>query len=92
MTDREAFERWFEDGFMDGMDTVGEWDAERNCYTVFQVHMAWKGWQAAINHERSECAKVCEDQGDAAERGHFCMGNGKWARDCAAAIRARSQP
>ena len=52
MADREAFERWFEDVFMDGMDTVGEWDAERNCYVVHQVHMAWKGWQAAIKRER----------------------------------------
>jgi hypothetical protein len=50
----------------------------------------WETWQAAIKHERSECAKVCEEKGDSAERGHFCMGNGKWARDCAAAIRARS--
>jgi hypothetical protein len=44
-SEREAFEAWFRDVFMDGMDDAGEWDAERNCYVTHQVHMAWKGWQ-----------------------------------------------
>jgi hypothetical protein len=39
-------------------------------------------WDAAINHERSECAKVCEMVPSAF---------GDNAR-CAAAIRARSEP
>jgi hypothetical protein len=96
MTDtRAAFERWFQDDFLNGMDTAGGWDAERNCYVTHQVHMAWMGWQAAINHERSECAKVCEDYGSSYDN--------EWNRklgvandlkdaceECAAAIRARA--
>lgn len=56
---------------MNGMDTVGEWDSERNCYVVHQVHMAWKGYQAAIKAERERCADICErlvrDNSDAGE-------------------------
>ena len=44
---RDEFERWYEHEFMGGLDGPGEWDVERNCYVVFQVHMAWKGYQAA---------------------------------------------
>jgi hypothetical protein len=42
-------------------------------------------WQAAINHERSECAKVCEDRAiDPYAEVDL------ESRACAAAIRARS--
>jgi dissimilatory sulfite reductase (desulfoviridin) alpha/beta subunit len=54
-----------------------------------------QAWDAAIKHERSECAKVCEDMA-----GTMSMfANSKDAKmhnnavaGCAAAIRARSQP
>jgi hypothetical protein len=82
MTDtRAAFEAWaFDLGIC-----VDEWPS---------LLLAWK---AAINHERSECAKVCEEFGASYDN--------EWNRklgvandlkdacdECAAAIRARSQP
>lgn len=60
MREREArrqFELWFADVFMDGMDDAGEWDDERNCYVQFQVHMAWKGWQASRQQALEEAAQ-----------------------------------
>ena len=47
------------------------------------------GWQAAINHERSECAKVCDAMGGPGHSGYRGDADNE---DCAAAIRARSQP
>lgn len=44
---REDFEQWFEHEFMNGLDGPGEWDEDRNCYVIFQVHMAFKGWCAS---------------------------------------------
>lgn len=38
--DRSAFEKWLSDS--QGLD--GDWDAVRNCYTEFAVHVAWKAW------------------------------------------------
>ena len=64
-------------------------------------------WDAAIKHERAECAKVCEkleDEYRAAYKGRtepidraalynpHTDGESDGAGECAAAIRARSQP
>lgn len=70
MTEKEArrqFELWFADVFMDGMDDAGEWDDERNCYVQFQVHMAWKGWQASRQQALVKIRAVCAAQ---IARGH----------------------
>lgn len=60
-------------------------------------------WQAAMAHERDECAKVCEERSrwiadvivpelSPEFRGADSFANGSWqeAEMCAAAIRARS--
>lgn len=60
MTEREAFERWFSEDFMSGLDGVGEFDEERNCYVIFQVHMAWKGWQASRQQALEEIQPVLD--------------------------------
>ena len=53
-----AFEAWFEHEFMACLDGPGEWDEERNCYVAYQVHMAWKGYQAAWNRRQPARAEV----------------------------------
>jgi hypothetical protein len=58
---REDFEPWFRDDFMRGMDDAGEWDAERNCYVIHQVHMAWKGYQAATERAAKLAAELAYD-------------------------------
>jgi hypothetical protein len=58
---REDFEPWFRDDFMNGMDDAGEWDAERNCYVIHQVHMAWKGYQAATERAANLAATLAYD-------------------------------
>lgn len=45
--ERDRFERWVAETWM----TDAEFDPERNCYVEFPVHMAWKGWQAALSYE-----------------------------------------
>lgn len=60
MTEREAFERWFSEDFMSGLDGAGEFDEERNCYVTFEVHMAWKGWKASRQQALSEAAILVE--------------------------------
>ena len=57
MTSREAFEAWFKPTFYDDC----AWSESRNCYVEPSVHMAWKGWQAAIQHASDVAVKVCEE-------------------------------
>jgi uncharacterized protein YukE len=73
------------------------WDAQCEKGWRRESQLAWEIWQAAINHEREECTKVCEDYGSSYDN--------EWNRklgvandlkdaceECAAAIRARSEP
>jgi hypothetical protein len=80
MTDtRAAFEAWA--ATQDLSVTGANWGVnslKRAC--------AWAAWQAAIKHERSECAKVCEEVGP--KDGALALVTAGFA----AAIRARSQP
>jgi len=91
MTDtRAAFEAWY------GVESPPRF-SKSGRYCRDSLEETWCAWQAAINHERSECAKVCEDYGSSYDN--------EWNRklgvandlkdacdECAAAIRARSQP
>lgn len=45
-SEREEFNRWYENDYMAGLDGPGEFDDHRNCYAQFQVHMAWCAYQA----------------------------------------------
>jgi hypothetical protein len=65
-------------------DTIAAFISWRDRVNLSPDHdaIALAAWKAAINHERSECAKVCE-----MVPSQF----GEVSR-CAAAIRARSQP
>ena len=56
---REAFEAWFKPTFYDDC----AWSESRNCYVEPSVHMAWKGWQAAIQHASDVAVKACEVTG-----------------------------
>jgi hypothetical protein len=63
MTDtRAAFEAWAvsEEAELD-LTTVRNENLRIEAYVKKETFAAWKGWQAAINHERAECAKVCEE-------------------------------
>lgn len=51
---REAFEAWFKPTFYDDC----AWSESRNCYVEPSVHMAWKGWQAAIQHACDVAAEI----------------------------------
>jgi len=88
MTDtRAAFEAWY------GKFPRDLKRHESGRYCGPGTENMWEGWQAAINHERSECAKVCEEIEEPAWYSYenpnsFYDGSGA----CAAAIRARSQP
>jgi len=54
MNSREAFEAWFKPTFYDDC----AWSESRNCYVEPSVHMAWKGWQAAIQHACDVAAEI----------------------------------
>jgi hypothetical protein len=94
MTDpRAAFEAWFtKDGdyepeWLDGRETSAGF-----LYSSADTENMWEAYQAAINHERSECAKVAET----VPLESFCSVPSmamlaKNRADVAAAIRARSQ-
>jgi hypothetical protein len=88
MTDtRAAFEAWY------GKYPHDLKKHENGRYFGPGAQDLWETWQAAINHERSECAKVCEEVDEPGWTGYECpntFNDGKWA--AAAAIRARSEP
>jgi hypothetical protein len=94
MTDtRAAFETWYSG---DGKYPKAiRRDDDGDGYHLMHAQSSWAAWEAAIKHERSECAKVCEDM--AGTMSMFAnvkdakMHNNAIA-GCAAAIRARSQP
>lgn len=81
MTDtRAAFEEWFE---ADQMGNTEEYYAPKD--------RAWAAWQASVKHEREACAIMCEVHAAAV------INDGKQVasaicHECAAAVRARSQP
>ena len=89
MTDtRAAFEAWAKEQLYPVVEKKPD-----GRYWSSHTHIVWETWQAAINHERSECAKVCEEIEEPAWYSYenpnsFYDGSGA----CAAAIRARSQP
>jgi hypothetical protein len=92
MTDtRAAFEAW---AATYGYETIS--DAE-GLYWDDGAQMVWLCWQAAIKHEREECAKVCEDVRDVGDGAVIAAfedfhddGHIDGCNNCAAAIRARS--
>lgn len=85
MTDtRAAFEAWY------GVESPPRF-SKSGRYCRDSLEETWCAWQAAINHERSECAKVCEDQASAHDGSHNSQA-AIGCDGCAAAIRARSQP
>jgi hypothetical protein len=43
---REAFEKWL----IGTQGLSGTWDAKRNCYAEHSCHLAYKAWQAALQH------------------------------------------
>lgn len=45
MDNRDEFEKWL----LKEQGLTGTWDAERNCYSEFPCHIAFKAWQAARN-------------------------------------------
>jgi hypothetical protein len=90
MTDtRAAFEAWVRE-FMPDVSLRGD-GVNMDRYELLGVRRMYGAWQAAINHERSECAKVCEDQASAHDDFHNSQA-AIGCDGCAAAIRARSQP
>lgn len=87
--ERTVFERWYSnDGqWSNGIERSGEG------YKYQGADHAWRVWQVAVKFEREACAKVCESYQDWA--GNWGLyGNEaaatQGAKDCAAAIRLRS--
>lgn len=83
MTSREAFEAWFKPTFYDDC----KWSEARNCYVEPSVHMAWKGWQAAIQHARDVAVKACEKYAIKNPVAGYQEGYNDGRHDCAKAIK-----
>lgn len=94
MTDRKAFEAWFEGYCLPGESDWFKRDpTDPEDYDFTPTQHAWDGWQAAIKQEREACAKVCEDRaGSASMFGSLADAQSQnyAVRACAKAIRARS--
>ena len=94
MTDpRVAFEEWYA---ADAMPAEADWfkrdPDDRDEYDSGTTHCAWRAWQAAIKHEREECAKVCTDLWHTLCDRDADIGELSVAGDCAYLIRTRGAP
>lgn len=92
MTDRERFEAWASETWMCDC----QFDATRNCYIEFPVHMAWKGWQASRKQALGDAAYACLRHaiawGDttSVSRSHADMSQG--AMQCSETVSALANP
>ena len=90
VTVRAQFEHWMSDEGQSPKAVERSRDGE---YKYMPAGAAWKAWQAAAKAEREACAEVCD------EYMNWCKSWGLYendnianegAKECAAAIRARS--
>ena len=77
MTDREAFEAWHVDFYNEPLPPE------------FTIVHSWEMWQAAIKHEREQCAKVCMDYWHELCDEDADIGRSSVVADCAYLIRLR---
>lgn len=69
---RKQFERFLREEHLYSDDELF-WEDDRNCYSTYSVHIAWKAWQASraaidmdinklqLENEEIECVHLCLD-------------------------------
>ncbi|EMB4292186.1 hypothetical protein U9D55_000439 [Enterobacter roggenkampii] len=79
---RKAFERFLREEHL-YTDEELVWEDDRNCYSIYPVHIAWKSWQASraaieIDLPDELTIEDCIDKDiDVCRATHFNLGMGK---------------